>query len=287
MPTLRVLGLAGSALLQDAGRPGHRLSGVPRSGAFDRQAYGAAVALVGGGEGEAAIELLGELTVRCSALTTCAFVGGSRARQDGRPAPLDMAFDVPAGGSLVVGTERRGYLAVAGGIQGVEVLGSRSTCLLSALGPAPLRVGQELPLAERCWTPTAGDFCRLPTADRPIGVVPGPHPGFEAGVVEVLDGSRIGVRVRPAAMTGGSATLASFGVLPGSIQALPSGDWMVLGPDAGTMGGYPVIGVVSSADQDRWARAMAGDRVALAAVPADHAPDPVEPRVVRVSYLRG
>ena len=287
MPTLRVLGLGGFALIQDAGRPGHRHSGVPRSGAFDRQAYAAAVALVGGQPGQAAIELLGELTLRCSALTTCAVIGGSEAWQDAGLAPLDTAFEVPAGGTLVVRAQRRGYLAVTGGIQVPAVLGSRSTCLLSGLGPAPLSAGEDVPLTEHCWAPTAGDFCRNPAPVGPIGVIPGPHPGFCAGAVEVVEGTRIGVRVRAPGLSGGAATLASFGTLPGSIQALPSGDWMVLGPDAGTMGGYPVVGVVTSADQDRWARAMAGDRLELVVVQADPAPAQATTQIVRVSQLRG
>ena len=38
------------------------------------------------------------------------------------------------------------------------------------------------------------------------------------------------------------------GVVPGAIQLTPSGQPLVLMPDAGTTGGYPVIAVVVEAD---------------------------------------
>ena len=36
--------------------------------------------------------------------------------------------------------------------------------------------------------------------------------------------------------------------MPGAIQVPPSGQPIILGPDCGTTGGYPVAGVVISAD---------------------------------------
>lgn len=56
---------------------------------------------------------------------------------------------VPAGALLDVGavvSGVRGYVAVSGGIAVEPVLGSRSTDLLSGLGPAPLTDGAVLPL---------------------------------------------------------------------------------------------------------------------------------------------
>ena len=43
-------------------------------------------------------------------------------------------------------------------------------------------------------------------------------------------------------------SLKSFPVMPGAIQVPPSGQPIILGPDCGTTGGYPVAGVVISAD---------------------------------------
>jgi allophanate hydrolase subunit 2 len=62
---------------------------------------------------------------------------------------------------------------------------------------------------------------------------------------------------------------------------------MVLGPDAGTMGGYPVAGVVATADLGIWAHVRVGDAVRLEVVSASDAPDAGNPGVVRVAGLGG
>ncbi|HEX6887235.1 MAG TPA: hypothetical protein VF143_03940, partial [Candidatus Nanopelagicales bacterium] len=59
---LEVVALAGSALVEDAGR-GHRSSGVPGSGVSDRFAHAAATALVGGDPRDAVLEVVGALTL--------------------------------------------------------------------------------------------------------------------------------------------------------------------------------------------------------------------------------
>ena len=76
-------------------------------------------------------------------------------------------------------------------------------------------------------------------------------------------------------------------MLPGTVQVLPSGQWMVLGPDAGTMGGYPVAGVVASADVGAWAHVSVGDLVRLQVIAAEEAPDPPIPAIVHVHGLGG
>jgi antagonist of KipI len=76
-------------------------------------------------------------------------------------------------------------------------------------------------------------------------------------------------------------------VLPGAIQVLPMGDWIVLGPDAGTMGGYPVAGVVCTADLDRFAHLLPGDGLELVATTVEQAPRPPTPEVVRLAGLGG
>ena len=74
----------------------------------------------------------------------------------------------------------------------------------------------------------------------------------------MLEASRIGVRLTAGRLAGRAApardpTCPRSGSCPGAVQVLPSGDWMLLGPDAGTMGGYPVAGVVATADLGTWA----------------------------------
>jgi allophanate hydrolase subunit 2 len=284
--SLEVVALAGTALFEDQGR-GHRDSGVPSSGAFDRYAHAAGTALVGGGPRDASLEVTGRIDLRVAVPITCAVTGVGTLRVAQRTAPMWTAIEVPARASLSIRTAGRAYLAVAGGFQPPAVLGSRSTCLLGPLGPPPVRVGDHLPIGRAPGLGTAGDFCRPPDRTGPVHVVPGPHLRLNDVTVRVLEQSRIGVRIRPPAALPASDSLPSLGVLPGAIQVLPAGDWMVLGPDAGTMGGYPLVGVVVNADLDRWAQANPGQDVALRAVDARDAPPAAQLQVVRVSSLGG
>lgn len=282
----RVEALVGSALFQDAGRR-HVASGVPVGGAFDRFAHEAATRLVAGTPADAALEVAGTLVLSTPGRLTCALAGSASLRVDGRAAPVWTALDVPAGSRIEVAATGRGYLAITGGLHPKPVLGSRSTCLMGPVGPAPIRAGDALPLGPIRTADTVGDVVAPPPPTDELRVVPGPHHPLTAGPVTVVDVSRIGIRLRPAGAVAAGASLPSLGVLPGAIQVLPSGDWVVLGPDAGTMGGYPIIGVVVSVDVGRLAHVVPGQVLTLRPVAAGDAPRPVAPRILRLGALRG
>lgn len=290
MTALVVRALAGSALYQDQGRR-HLDSGVPTSGAFDRYAHSAATALVGGSGAQASLEVVGTITLEPDGPVTCAVTGRARVSVAGREVASWTALDVPAGAALEVHAEGRAYVAVTGGLQPRAVLGSRSTCLLGPIGPAPVGIGEWLPLATSCTSSSAGDFVRPPLPSPVVRVIPGPHLRIAAGEVHVLEASRIGVRLTAGRLEDGAARtradLPSLGVLPGAVQVLPSGDWMVLGPDSGTMGGYPVAGVVASADLRALAHVGPGDVVRLHVIGVRDAPDPLIPTIVHVHGLGG
>ena len=152
-----------------------------------------------------------------------------------------------------------------------------------------MAIGDRLPLAGTCASGTAGDFVRPPERRAWVRVVPGPHLLVASCDVRVLEASRIGVRLTAGRLAGemtrARSDLPSLGVLPGALQVLPSGDWMLLGPDAGTMGGYPVAGVVATADLGACAHVIVGDVVRLEVTDAGDAPDPAVPSVVRVQGL--
>ncbi|MFL6111434.1 MAG: allophanate hydrolase subunit 2 family protein, partial [Catenulispora sp.] len=126
--------------IQDLGRPGYAHLGVPRSGALDQAALRRANALVGNGVRAAGLEttLLG-CALRFEATARVAVVGAEAiVRVDKQPVSVRAAFEVPPGAVLDIGPAQRGvrsYLSVAGGIGVEPVLGSRSTDILSGLGP--------------------------------------------------------------------------------------------------------------------------------------------------------
>lgn len=287
MVGLEVLELLGSALYQDHGR-GHVTSGVPVSGAFDRQAHVAALALVGGPVEGATLEVTGTLRMAVPVPLTCAVTGNAQVRVDGVEMPSWTVLGVRAGSQLTVRGAPRAYLAAPGGFPVAPVLGSRSTCLLGPVGPAPVRTGDTIRVAQPSWCPQRHGDLALPSGDAgPLRVVPGPHLGMAALTARVVDCSRIGVRLRVPRRrrVEATASMASLGVVPGTIQALPAGDWVVLGPDAGTMGGYPVVGVVASADLDRVGQLQPGQAVRLAPIGADGVPGPRAARLLRLGAL--
>ena len=71
----------------------------------------------------------------------------------------------------------RTYLAVAGGLAVPPVLGSRSTDLLSGLGPAPLRAGDRLALGAARGAPGFTDLPVLARLPGPSGIEVRLHPG--------------------------------------------------------------------------------------------------------------
>jgi biotin-dependent carboxylase-like uncharacterized protein len=128
-----------STTVQDLGRPGYYHLGLPVSGAMDRFALVAANRLVGNDDGAAGLEVvfLGpELRFSVDALV--AVTGADMPpKVDGVEQPGWTAFKVSAGQVLsfaFLKSGARAYVAVAGGIDVPEVLGSRSTYALGTLG---------------------------------------------------------------------------------------------------------------------------------------------------------
>ena len=152
-PALEVLATGALVLIEDEGRPGHAAVGVGPSGAADRSAYRLGSRLVGHGDGRAALEvLLGGLSVRAHGRVTVALTGAhTPAAVDGRPVGHASLVEVADGSVLTLGMPSVGvrtYLTVRGGIDVDPVLGSRSTDTLSGVGPAPVGVGDVLPLGD-------------------------------------------------------------------------------------------------------------------------------------------
>ena len=121
------------------------------SGAADRGSLRLANRLVGNNEGEAAVEVtVGGLAVRAQRDLMVAVTGAPcPVTVDGRKVAVNAMLRVPAGAELRMGTPAcglRSYLAVRGGIAVEPVLGSRSTDVLSGLGPEELSHGATLPV---------------------------------------------------------------------------------------------------------------------------------------------
>lgn len=268
--------------VQDAGRPGFQHLGVPRSGAADGRSLAAANRLVGNAPEAAALEatLLGP-RLRAVREVEVAIAGADFGPVEGhgggpidvsRPVHLEAGAEI---GFVEAGDPERGcrvYIAVAGGIDVPLVLGSRSTSLVGAFGGLdgrPLRAGDILAAFETGNSPPPqvippDPAISLPSPDRPVWISPGPaasEPGGDerlSALVDApwtvgLDSDRRGLRLER--LGDGGVDLAapggdrpSQGTVIGAIQLTPSGQPLVLLPDGGTTGGYPVIAIVASED---------------------------------------
>ncbi|WP_055534310.1 biotin-dependent carboxyltransferase family protein, partial [Streptomyces alboniger] len=196
---------------------------------------------------------------------------------DGRPAPWGAPVRVPAGALVDIGAAVsgvRGYLAVDGGVAVDPVLGSRSTDLLSGLGPPPLADGAVLPLG----TPS-GPHARVDTVPQPappgelvLRVTLGPRADwFTGAALETLTtrayrvssaSNRIGLRTEgPALERALTGELPSEGMVLGAVQVPPDGRPVVFLADHPTTGGYPVVAVVREADLAAAAQAPPGTPV--------------------------
>ncbi|GAA2275887.1 biotin-dependent carboxyltransferase family protein [Streptomyces hawaiiensis] len=270
--------------VQDSGRPGHAHLGVPRSGALDRPAADLVNRLVGNAPGAAVLETtLNGCAVRPRSTVTVAVAGAPcRVRVDGRPVAWGAPVRVPAGTLLDVGPAESGvraYVGFAGGIAVEPVLGSRSTDLLSGLGPPPLADGTVLPLG-----PPVGVHARVdvvpqpaPPAELVLRVTLGPRDGwftpqavrtFVSSAFRVSSASnRIGLRTEgPALERARPGELPSEGMVLGAVQVPPDGRPVVFLADHPTTGGYPVIAVVRTADLPAAAQAVPGTPVRFVAV---------------------
>ena len=262
--------------VQDQGRTGYAHLGVPRSGALDPGAARLVNRLVGNPQDAAVLETTVDgcaVQPRCPVTVA---VGGAPCpvTVDGRPAAWGTTVRVGAGSLLTVGAAVRGlrsYVAFGGGIAVEPVLGSRSTDLLSGLGPEPLADGAVLPLG--------GDTAARGSVDTPpwpgppdelvLRVRLGPRDDwFTPGALRTLAtrayrvsaaGNRIGLRTEgPPLERAVTGELPSEGMVLGAVQVPPDGRPVVFLADHPTTGGYPVVAVVREADLSAAAQAVPG-----------------------------
>jgi len=283
---IEVLAPGTQSTLQDwPGRLGMWDVGVPPSGPMDALALRLANRIAGNEEGCCALEMtVTGATLRIDADAVIALTGASmEATLDGKALPFWEPIPIRRGGVLklgrITGAGQRSYLAVRGGFDVPEYLGSRATFTLGQFGGhggRALRTGDVLRL-RRAGLDLEG--CRpVVPSNRPrythlweIGVVDGPHGApdfFTRADIDALfaaewevhyNSSRTGVRLlgpKPqwARSDGGEAGLHPSNIhdnayAVGSVDF--TGDMpVILGPDGPSLGGF--VCPVTVADDELW-----------------------------------
>lgn len=138
-PVVTILSGGTQSLLQDVGRNGYRHLGIPGGGAADKLSFALSNYLVGNPWDAPTIECaLGGLHLRFEADTVFALTGADMSAQiNGQNVKRHTAHSVSKGDILTLSYARAGcraYIAIAGGIDGENFLGSRATYTPAALG---------------------------------------------------------------------------------------------------------------------------------------------------------
>jgi urea carboxylase len=310
--TLDVLAAGAQSTIQELpGRVGMWDVGVPPSGPMDERSFRLANRVVGNPETTAALEMTARgATLRFNVDRTFALVGARmKASLDGIEIANNVPVDARAGQVLTVGAVQgpglRTYLAVRGGFDVPEYLGSRATFVLGGFGghaTGALKVGDVLHLgAAENAAPRGLSAEETPdlTHDWRLGVIYGPHGApdffvdddittlFSAEYEVHFNSARTGVRLtgpKPkwARPDGGEAGLHPSNIHDnayaiGSIDF--TGDMpIILGPDGPSLGGFVCPAVTAREEMWKLGQLKPGDKLRF--VPAIRQDDPIAGPIV-------
>ncbi|MGB6220673.1 urea carboxylase [Haloferula sp.] len=295
--TMDVISAGTMTTVQDfPGRTGFWEVGVPPCGPFDSLSFRIANRLVGNDEGEPGLEItITGPSLRFNVATRVAVVGPPvLVLRNGEAVALNAAIELEAGDTLRIGRIEdcgaRAYLAVSGGIESPDYLGSASTFTLGRFGGPfgrALLPGDVLGIRGGA-SGEETEIASLPyVSEWRIGVLYGPHGApdfFTAEDIEMFfntdwevhyNSARTGVRLigpKPkwARKDGGEAGLHPSN-LHDNAYAIGAVDFtgdmpVILGPDGPSLGGFVCPAVVVEAELWKLGQLRPGDRVRFVAV---------------------
>ncbi len=266
--------------VQGGKRIGLRQAGVSYCGALDGPALSIANALVGNDLDAPGLEItLGQCEIEFGEDGWFALTGaGCEARLDGKAVWTGWRNAVKAGQRLVLKRPLHGmrsYLAVSGGLDVPDVLGSASTDLKTGVGGLEgrlLRDGDTLAVKPAASTFSAPQGVKQLLWSNRIRALPGPeYQEFDKASQEAFwrlpwrlnpQSNRMGYRLQGQSLVRTSnRELVSHGLLPGVVQVPSNGQPIVLMNDAQTTGGYPRIACIIEADMYHLAQIPLGQPI--------------------------
>jgi antagonist of KipI len=270
--TVSVISAGFQTTVQDCGRTGLRKFGVTPGGALDPISLRLVNLLVGNLECTAGLECIsGRLRLRFHDERILAWSGGEfEVRLGDKLVPVLHCARVSTDIEILPQRGGRAWLAISGGINVPEILGSRATDLRAHFGGwegRALRDGDELPLG------VESELCARVRDEIPDHVSDWSAPRFVARgkLLRIIRGKnwddnigakllaqkfrvamnsdRMGLRLQGEEIASASRReLVSEAVTPGTIQLPPSGAPVVLLQGCQTIGGYPKIAHVITVD---------------------------------------
>jgi len=307
LKVFRILNPGIQTTIQDLGRHGLMKYGIPISGAMDQCSFVIANLLLRNPDNAAALETTFQgLKLKVLNKVTMSIAGADLDPWlNDRPAPQWTAFTMEEGDVLQFKKREKGlraYVAVQGGFDVPEVMGSRSTYVRGRIG-AILREGETLGICpidsempknvlalRREYRP---DFNRTD----PIRLMLGPQEDYftPRGIDTFLNSTyRISPQCdRQAFRTEGPAIeiakgpdIISDSIPLGAVQVTGDGRPVILLRDGQATGGYAKIAVVARVEMDRLGQMMPGDTIRFQRVDRQTALNLLHKETQRLNEIR-
>ena len=308
--TVSVISAGFQTTVQDCGRIGLRKFGVTPGGALDPISLRLVNLLVGNLECTAGLECVsGRLRLRFHDERILAWSGGEfEVRLGDKLVPVLHCARVSTDIEILPQRGGRAWLAISGGINVPEILGSRATDLRAHFGGREgraLRDGNELPLG------VESELCARVRDEIPDHVSDWSAPRFVARgkllrIIRgknwddnigakllaqkfriAMDSDRMGLRLEGEEIASASRReLVSEAVTPGTVQLPPSGAPVVLLQGCQTIGGYPKIAHVITVDLGYAAQLQPLDEVRFELIELEEARQLLRKREREIALFR-
>jgi len=308
--TVSIISAGFQTTVQDCGRIGLRKFGVTPGGALDPISLRLANLLVGNLECTAGLECVsGRLRLRFHDERILAWSGGEfEVRLGDKLVPVLHCARVSTDIEILPQRGGRAWLAISGGINVPEILGSRATDLRAHFGGwegRALRDGDELPLgveSELCarvrdeipdhvsdWSAP-----RFVGRGKPLRIIRGKNWDDNIGAKLLaqkfrvaMNSDRMGLRLESEEIASANRReLVSEAVTPGTIQLPPSGAPVVLLQGCQTIGGYPKIAHVITVDLGYAAQLQPLDEVRFELIELEEARQLLRKREREIALFR-
>ena len=308
--TVSVISAGFQTTVQDCGRTGLRKFGVTPGGALDPISLRLVNLLVGNLECTAGLECVsGRLRLRFHDERILAWSGGEfEVRLGDKLVPVLHCARVSTDIEILPQRGGRAWLAISGGINVPEILGSRATDLRAHFGGwegRALRDGNELPLgveSELCarvrdeipdhvsdWSAP-----RFVVRGKLLRIIRGKNWDDNIGAKLLaqkfriaMDSDRMGLRLEGEEIASASRReLVSEAVTPGTVQLPPSGAPVVLLQGCQTIGGYPKIAHVITVDLGYAAQLQPLDEVRFELIELEEARQLLRKREREIALFR-
>ncbi|WP_077624720.1 biotin-dependent carboxyltransferase family protein [Sediminibacillus massiliensis] len=293
--SLRIIEEGLQTSIQDSGRPGSQSSGISVSGAMDSKAMKLANIAVGNHAHEAVLEMsyMGPSITFETDMVIALTGADMSAKINDKPLSLGMPLAVKTGDTLQLRTVRTGmhcYLAVKGGFNIPEILGSKSASIKDDLGgefSRRLKTGDSIPIN----TPLKSTPFSWRLSPQLFSYIQ------EEPVVRFIEGrqyhwfteearqmfmtesyktttqsNRMGYRLEGKRINKNKEEdLVTEAATFGTIQIPPDGNPIILMAESQSTGGYPKIGQVIQADLPVLSQVKPGKSVTFKKVSLDEA----------------